>query len=245
MEHTGLSTNCKSVGNWVISLVYLRLQALLFLSLNHLFELLVLSGILRDWEIHESPALAVSFPIPSFPEPAGSSCCLPAAGQEEPLRLTASVLSSGCLMMRGAFGVLIPLLRRAQCQTPHRRLSQRLEPARCRPAGLFAPNPLFLRSPGGPGGPLPGRPAAAARLGAVPDGALPAAPTPAVALSPAGPGCPVRRPGGDTSAGLGTALRGKPAALPWRGSLAAAGQCWVAEEGVKEPGGHADTFFGI
>lgn len=146
MEHTGLSTNCKSVGNWVISLVYLRLQALLFLSLNHLFELLVLSGILRDWEIHESPALAVSFPIPSFPEPAGSSCCLPAAGQEEPLRLTASVLSSGCLMMRGAFGVLIPLLRRAQCQTPHRRLSQRLEPARCRPAGLFAPNPLFLRS---------------------------------------------------------------------------------------------------
>lgn len=100
-------------------------------------------------------------------------------------------------------------------------------------------------SPRSPGGPLPGRTAPAARLGAVPDGALPAAPTPAVALSPAGPGCPVRRGGGDTSSGLGTALPGNTAALPWRRALAAAGQCWVAEEGVKEPGGHADTFFGI
>lgn len=85
---------------------------------------------------------------------------------------------------------------------------------------------------------------AVAGLGAVPDGALPAAPTPAEALSPAGPGCPVCRGGGDTSARRSPA-RGKTAALPWGRSLAAGGQRWVAEEGVKEPGGHADTFFGF
>lgn len=47
------------------------------------------------------------------------------------------------------------------------------------------------------------------------------------------------------AARLGTALRDKPAALPWTACGKVSGQCWVAEEGVKEAAGHADTLFGI
>lgn len=140
-----------------------------------------------------------------------------------------------------------------QRHTPH----QRLEPARRPIAGPSIP-PVGMGSrgsPGGAGGPVAGG-TAHPRLAALWRGRERCRERCRMEPSPALPPPPWRSAlrGRDVlfaaAAGtrrLGTApAAGKAAALPWRRrALAAAGQSWVAEEGVKEPGGHADTFFGF